>query len=132
MDPVGAADPHGVLVLQAEVALASHVASRCYESIERARVERSQVRAVVWKTATRLIKLKPREYALIEYLALRRGEVVSRRDIETHIYADEADPMSNVVDSAVSVLRKRITLPGSAPLIHTRHGLGYILKAESE
>jgi DNA-binding response OmpR family regulator len=74
------------------------------------------------------IRLKPREYALIEYLALRRGEVVSRRDIEMHIYADSMDPMSNVVDSAVSVLRKRITLPGSAPLIHTRHGLGYILK----
>jgi DNA-binding response OmpR family regulator len=82
--------------------------------------------------AGQLIKLKPREYALIEYLGLRRGEVVSRRDIETHIYADEADPMSNVVDSAISVLRKRITLAGSPPLIHTRHGLGYILKAESE
>ena len=79
-----------------------------------------------------VIKLKPREYALLEYLALRRGEVVSRRDIESHIYADEADPMSNVVDSAISVLRKRITLAGSPPLIHTRHGLGYILKAETE
>ena len=78
------------------------------------------------------IRLKPREYALIEYLALRRGEVVSRRDIESHIYADEADPMSNVVDSAISVLRKRLAVAGSAPIIHTRHGFGYILKAEAE
>jgi DNA-binding response OmpR family regulator len=78
------------------------------------------------------IKLKPREYALIEYLTLRRGEVVSRRDIETHIYDDAVDPMSNVVDSAISVLRKRLALPGSRPLIHTRHGLGYILKSETE
>ena len=82
--------------------------------------------------AGQLVKLKPREYALAEYLALRRGELVSRRDIETHIYADETDPMSNVVDSAISVLRKRIALPGGAQLIHTRHGLGYILKAEAE
>jgi DNA-binding response OmpR family regulator len=78
------------------------------------------------------IKLKPREYALLEYLALRQGQVVSRRDIETHIYDESADPMSNVVDSAVSVLRKRIGLPGSAPLIHTRHGVGYVLKAAAE
>ncbi|MEP6915335.1 MAG: response regulator transcription factor [Acidobacteriota bacterium] len=78
------------------------------------------------------VRLKPREYALVEYLALRRDEVVSRRDIESHIYADDADPMSNVVDSAISLLRKRLSLPGCGPIIHTRHGLGYILKAEPQ
>jgi DNA-binding response OmpR family regulator len=78
------------------------------------------------------VKLKPREYALLEYLALRRGEVVSRHEIETHIYDQQVDAMSNVVDSAVSVLRKRIARPGLAQLIHTRHGLGYVLKAEPE
>ena len=78
------------------------------------------------------VKLKPREYALLEYLALRRGEVVSRQDIEAHIYDQQVDAMSNVVDSAVSVLRKRIARPGLSSLIHTRHGLGYVLKAESE
>jgi DNA-binding response OmpR family regulator len=78
------------------------------------------------------IKLKPREYALLEYLALRHGQVVSRREIETHIYDEQVDPMSNVVDSAMSVLRKRLARPGSAPLIHTRHGVGYVLKAGGE
>jgi DNA-binding response OmpR family regulator len=78
------------------------------------------------------VRLKPREYALVEYLALRAGEVVSRRDIESHIYADAANLMSNVVDSAISVLRKRLAVPGCASIIHTRHGLGYILKVESE
>jgi DNA-binding response OmpR family regulator len=76
-----------------------------------------------------VIKLKPREYALLEYLALRRDEVVSRREIEAHIYDDVVEPSSNVVDSAISVLRKRLAAAGGAPVIHTRHGLGYILKA---
>lgn len=77
------------------------------------------------------ITLKPREYALLEYLALRRGEVVSRRDIETHLYDEAVDPMSNVVDSAISVLRKRLAQTGAPPLIHTRHGHGYVLKSEA-
>jgi DNA-binding response OmpR family regulator len=78
----------------------------------------------------KVVSLKPREYALLEYLALRAGEVVTRRDIEMHIYDEQVDPMSNVVDSAVSVLRKRIGGQAAAPLIHTRHGVGYMLKAE--
>ena len=81
--------------------------------------------------AGRSVTLKPREYALLEYLALRRGELVTRRDIETHIYSDAVDPMSNVVDSAISVLRKRLAVSGAPPLIHTRHGHGYVLKVEN-
>jgi DNA-binding response OmpR family regulator len=76
------------------------------------------------------IPLKPREFALLQYLALRRGEVVSRRDIEMHIYDDQLDPMSNVVDSAISILRKHLSRPGAEPLIHTRHGLGYVLDVQ--
>jgi DNA-binding response OmpR family regulator len=82
--------------------------------------------------AGKLVKLKPREYLLLEYLARRAGQVVARQDIEAHIYNDEADPMSNVVDSAVCSLRKKIGNFNKAPLIHTRHGLGYVLKAELE
>ena len=74
------------------------------------------------------IKLAPREYALLEYLAMRQGEVVSRRDIEAHLYDEQADPMSNVVDAAVCTLRRKITRPGEPPLIHTRPGLGYVLE----
>ena len=77
------------------------------------------------------VTLKPREYALLEYLALRQGQVVSRREIETHIYDDLVDPMSNVVDSAISVLRKRLARPGAPTLIHTRHGHGYVLSVEA-
>jgi DNA-binding response OmpR family regulator len=78
------------------------------------------------------VRLKPREYLLLEYLARRSGQVVTRQDIEAHLYDDSVDPMSNVVESAVCSLRKKISGPNPAPLIHTRHGLGYVLKAEPE
>ena len=76
------------------------------------------------------IDLTAREFMLLEYLALRRGEVVSRSEIEAHIYADSVELMSNVVDSAICILRKKITPPGAAPLIHTRRGSGYALESE--
>ena len=82
--------------------------------------------------AGNLVKLKPREYLLLEYLARRSGQVVTRSEIEAHIYDDSVDPMSNVVESAVCSLRKKISAANPAPLIHTRHGLGYVLKVESE
>ncbi len=80
--------------------------------------------------AGRPVGLTARELQLLEYLARRRGEVVSRTDIEAHIYDGQIDPMSNVVDSAVCSLRKKIAVSDSAaPLIHTRRGLGYVLEA---
>lgn len=78
------------------------------------------------------VKLMPREYLLLEYLARRSGQVVSRPEIEAHIYSEEMDLMSNAVESAISSLRKKIGAPNPVPLIHTRHGLGYVLKAEPE
>jgi DNA-binding response OmpR family regulator len=75
-----------------------------------------------------VIDLTPREYRLLEYLALRRGEVISRTEIETHIYDERVEPMSNVVDSAICHLRKKIDLSGFSPLIHTCRGMGYTLK----
>lgn len=78
------------------------------------------------------VRLKPREYLLLEYLARRAGQVVTRHEIEAHIYDDDMDPMSNVVESAMCSLRKKISVANPAPLILTRHGLGYTMKAESE
>lgn len=74
----------------------------------------------------RSAELTSREYNLLEYLAMRRGQVVSRADIEEHIYDGLVDPMSNVVDSAICLLRKKL---GNATLIQTRRGLGYVLDA---
>lgn len=79
------------------------------------------------RRAARAVELTSREYQLLEYLARRRGQVVSRTEIEAYIYDGQVDPMSNVVDSAVCVVRKKIAAAGDAPLIHTRRGLGYVL-----
>jgi DNA-binding response OmpR family regulator len=83
----------------------------------------------VWR-AGQLVRLKPREYQLLEFLAHRPGEVVSQSEIEAHLYNDEAEPMSNVVESALSSLRQKLKRANPAPLIQTRRGLGYILEAE--
>lgn len=75
------------------------------------------------------LDLTAREFALLEYLMLRNGQVVTRTQIEDHIYDDLVSPMSNVVDSAVYALRKKLAVTSqSTPLIHTRRGQGYVLE----
>ena len=83
------------------------------------------------KTVTRKdrpIELRRTEYALLEYLAQRMGEPVSRTEIEEHIYDDRASHISNVVDAAICILRKKINIEGEPNLISTRRGLGYVLE----
>lgn len=75
------------------------------------------------------IELTPREYALLEYLVFRRNQVVSRTEIEAHIYDDRVEPMSNVVDAAICILRRKIDPPGESSMIQTRRGMGYVLHA---
>jgi DNA-binding response OmpR family regulator len=86
------------------------------------------------KTASRggvRLELTAREYALLEYLMMRQGAVVSRTEIEEHIYDELVSPMSNVVDSAICNLRRKIATSGdSLPLIHTRRGQGYVLEVK--
>ncbi|HBJ82739.1 MAG TPA: DNA-binding response regulator [Verrucomicrobiales bacterium] len=74
------------------------------------------------------INLTPQLFALLEYLLLRKGQVVSRTEIEEHIYDEMVSPMSNVVDTAVCALRRAITISDqSTPIIHTRRGMGYVI-----
>jgi DNA-binding response OmpR family regulator len=83
------------------------------------------------RRAGKAVELTAREYQLLEYLAHRRGHIVTRTEIENHIYDGAVDPMSNVVDSAVCNLRKKIGAANASPLIHTRRGQGYILAEAS-
>ena len=79
--------------------------------------------------AGRALDLAPRDFALLEFLMLRSGQVVTRTEIEEHIYDDLVSPMSNVVDSAICALRKRIAVSEqSVPLIHSRRGQGYVME----
>ena len=73
------------------------------------------------------LDLRPREYALLEHLALRRGRVVTRTEIEHHIYDEHADLVSNAVDAAICRLRHQIDTPDRPSLVQTRRGMGYIM-----
>ena len=75
----------------------------------------------------RAIALSAREYALLEYLAHRPGQIVSRTELWEHAYDFAAEPGSNVVDVHVSHLRRKLDDGADRPLIHTRRGLGYVL-----
>jgi DNA-binding response OmpR family regulator len=76
------------------------------------------------------VELSPREYALLHYLALHPGEVVTRSRIEEAIYDERVEPMSNVVDAAVYALRKKIDRPGRPSVIQTRRGMGYVFQPD--
>jgi DNA-binding response OmpR family regulator len=77
------------------------------------------------------IDLTRREFMLLEYLALRTGQIASREEIEAHLYDERADPMSNVVDATVYRVRRKVDLPGLVPLIHTHRGMGYSIGPRS-
>lgn len=77
----------------------------------------------------RVVSLTPREYALLEYLATRAGELVTRSDIWEHVYDFHSESHSNVVDVYIGYLRRKIESPNSPKLIHTRRGQGYMLGA---
>jgi DNA-binding response OmpR family regulator len=75
------------------------------------------------------LPLKPREFRILEYLALRQDQVVSRTEIESHLYNEETEIASNAVNSAISVLRKHLESGGHAELIQTLRGHGYLLSS---
>jgi DNA-binding response OmpR family regulator len=79
------------------------------------------------KAGGKAIPLTTREYALLEYLARRAGEVVGRADIAEHVWDERYDPLSNVIDVYIKRLRKKIDDPGKESLIRTRRGQGYVL-----
>jgi len=73
------------------------------------------------------IQLTPREYVLLEYLAMRAGQMVSRSDIWEHVYEFSSSASSNVVDVYIGYLRRKIEREGKPALIHTVRGRGYLL-----
>jgi len=76
----------------------------------------------------REVPLTSREYALLEYLARRVGEVVGRADIAEHVWDDSYEPLSNVIDVYIQRLRRKLDEPGRESLIRTRRGEGYTLR----
>jgi two-component system copper resistance phosphate regulon response regulator CusR len=73
------------------------------------------------------VTLTAREYALLEYLARRVGQVVGRAEIAEHVWDENYEPFSNVIEVYVRRLRAKLDGPGEASLIRTRRGEGYEL-----
>jgi two-component system OmpR family response regulator len=77
----------------------------------------------------RALDLRPREFALLEYLMRNAGRVVSKTMILSHVWESQFDPQTNVVDVLVSRLRDKIDRPFERKLLHTVRGVGYVLRA---
>lgn len=74
------------------------------------------------------IDLTAKEFALLHFLAQRRGEVLSRSLIASHVWDMNFDSDTNVVDVAVRRLRAKVDDPYPSKLIHTIRGMGYMLE----
>jgi len=76
------------------------------------------------------IDLSPKEFALLKYLVENKGVVLSREEIEDHIYDVDYEGESNVVNVYIRFLRRKIDEPYDVKLIHTVRGAGYVLREE--
>lgn len=75
----------------------------------------------------REISLTTKEYTLLEYLAREKGKVVGRAEIAEHVWDENFDVFSNLIEVYVNRLRSKMDEGFGAQLIHTRRGAGYIL-----
>ena len=74
------------------------------------------------------IDLRPREFALLEYLMRNAGKVVSKTMILSHVWHYSFDPQTNIVDVLVSRLREKIDRRFEKKLLHTVRGVGYVIR----
>jgi DNA-binding response OmpR family regulator len=77
--------------------------------------------------AGKSISMTAKEYALVEFLARNAGRVVGRAEIAEHVWDEEFDPFSNLIEVYVNRVRRKIDASATPPLLHTRRGAGYVL-----
>jgi len=82
--------------------------------------------------AGKRIQLTPKEFQLLEYLALNTGYVLSRSMIAEKIWGRGFESYSNAIDVHVNNLRKKVERGGVSKLIHTVKGLGYVLEERAD
>lgn len=78
------------------------------------------------------IELTPKEFSLLEYLIKNKGRVVSKADIAENLWEQNNQQSLNVIEVYINFLRKKIDKDFKPKLIHTKTGMGYILKEEVE
>ncbi|MCR4956491.1 MAG: response regulator transcription factor [Lachnospiraceae bacterium] len=84
----------------------------------------------VVKRGNATIDLSAKEYQLLEYLMYNRGKTLSRQQIEDHIWNYDYEGGTNVVDVYIRYLRRKIDKDYEKKLIHTKRGMGYMLKGD--
>ena len=77
------------------------------------------------------IELTAKEYALLEYLMRHSGQVVTRTQITEHVWDQQFDTDTNVIEVYISYLRQKIDQPYASKLLHTVRGMGYILQEDA-
>lgn len=77
--------------------------------------------------AGRALELTAREFTFLAYLARHAGRIVSRGELAAHVWDDNHDPNSNLLDVYVSRVRRKVDGDTSRPLLHTRRGAGVLL-----
>jgi two-component system copper resistance phosphate regulon response regulator CusR len=76
------------------------------------------------------IDLSPKEYAFLEYMALRAGELVTRDDLSEHVWDEDYNTFTNLVEVYILRLRRKIDSGRAVKLIRTRRGEGYMLSGD--
>ena len=79
------------------------------------------------RVAGKIVGMPPREVALLEQFLRHSGRVVTKGAIDTALYSLSAEVTPNAIDTAVSRLRRRLVGAGADVVIHTTHGIGYLL-----
>lgn len=92
-------------------------------------VELDRITHVATRGGARL-DLTPKEFQLLEFFLLSPERVVRRTELLEKVWDLQFDPMSNVVDVHMANLRRKLTRPGRADLLHTVRGVGYTLRLE--
>ncbi len=83
------------------------------------------------KRAGKALVLTAKEFALLEYLMIHTDQVISRSMISEHVWNEQFDSMTNVIDVHIRNLRDKIDDGFKKDLIHTMRGSGYMLKNPS-
>lgn len=96
------------------------------ESLRCADLRIDTVRKEVWRGDTP-IRLSPKEYRLLVYLAEHAGRVVGRTEIAEQVWETHFDTGTNFIDVYINYLRKKVDRDFEPRLIHTRPGMGFIL-----
>jgi two-component system copper resistance phosphate regulon response regulator CusR len=99
------------------------------EIIEVADLKVDLTRREAMRGGTVIKNLRPKEFALLAFLARHRGEVLSRTRIVEHVWNADFDFETNVVDVQIKRLREKVDASFEPKLIHSVRGIGYVLEA---